>query len=174
MTLKKLFIIAMFLSVTSFFSVDAQQYYGRVSDPDGYTNIRSGASTKYPITGRYRSGYYLYYTPMSNGWSKVYSGTRSNTFMGYMHTSRIVHINPNSSSGYTNYSTSTSSLRRGTIVDPRDNYVNVRTGPGTKYSIATRLWIGTTVYYQGSTSSWVRVYNTSRQYLGYVYRNRIR
>lgn len=173
MTLKKLFIITILFGITSAFSVDAQQYYGRVSDPDGYTNIRSGASTKYPIIGRYRSGYYLYYTPLSSGWSKVYSGTRSNTFLGYMHTSRIVRINPNSSSNYTS-STSTSSLRRGTITDPRDNYVNVRKGPGTKYAIVTRLWIGTTVYYQGSSSNWVRVYNTNKQYLGYVYRNRIR
>ena len=174
MKLNKLFILTLLLSVTSMFSIDAQQYYGRVSDPDGYTNIRSGASTRYPSIGSYRSGYYLYYTPMSNGCSKVYSGTRSNTFMGYMHTSRIVRINPNSSSSYTTGGTSTSSLRRGTIVDPRDNYVNVRKGPGTNYAIVSRLWIGTTVYYQGSSSGWVKVYNGNRNYLGYVARSRIR
>ena len=172
MKLNKLFILTLLLSVASMFSIDAQQYYGRVSDPDGYTNIRSGASTRYPIIGSYRSGYYLYYTPMSNGWSKVYSGTRSNTFMGYMHTSRIVRINANSSS-YTTGGTSTSSLRRGTIVDPRDNYVNVRTGPGTKYAITSRLYVGTYVYYRGS-SSWVKVYNSNGTYLGYVAKSRIR
>ena len=54
MKLNKLFILTLLLSVASMFSIDAQQYYGRVSDPDGYTNIRSGASTRYPIIGSYR------------------------------------------------------------------------------------------------------------------------
>ena len=81
-------------------SQDVQQgnsglYYGRVSDPDGYTNIRREASINSPITRRYNSGEYLYYIPMSNGWSKVYSANRSSTFIGYMHTSRIVRVNQN-------------------------------------------------------------------------------
>jgi uncharacterized protein YgiM (DUF1202 family) len=172
MILKKLFLLALLFGLSSTVSIDAQQYYGRVSDPDGYTNIRTGASVNSPITRRYYSGYYLYYTPMKNGWSKVYSGARSNTFMGYMHTSRIVRVNPNS--GYSSSTYTSNGLRRGTIVDPRDNYVNVRKGPGTNYSIVTCLYVGTTVYYQGSSSNWVRVYNSSMQYLGYVYRNRIR
>ena len=81
-------------------SQDVQQgnsglYYGRVSDPNGYTNIRREASINSPITRRYNSGEYLYYIPMSNGWSKVYSANRSSTFIGYMHTSRIVRVNQN-------------------------------------------------------------------------------
>ncbi len=171
MTLKKLFILALVVGISSLVSIDAQKYYGRVSDPDGYTNIRNGASTRYPIIGRYQSGHYLYYTPMNNGWSRVYSGTSSNTFMGYMHTSRIVRVNPNN--GYTSSASSTSGLRGGYIVDPRDNYVNVRTGPGAKYAITSRLYVGTYVYYRGS-SSWVKVYNSNGTYLGYVAKSRIR
>lgn len=68
-------------------------YYGCVSDPDGYTNIRREASLSSPITRRYNTGEYLYYIPMSNGWSKVYSANRSSTFIGYMHTSRIIRVN---------------------------------------------------------------------------------
>ncbi len=115
--MKKLFLAALLVGVMSISSVDSyaqrpygryydgygrphQQQtikrYGRVSDPDGYTNIRRGPSTKSPIIGRYNSGDYLYYVPQSNGWSKVYSGVRGNTFMGYMHTSRIRRVNPNS------------------------------------------------------------------------------
>lgn len=167
MELKRLFICAVILCIASAFTIDAQKYYGRVSDPDGYTNIRTGPSTSYPITRTYQSGHYLYYTPQSNGWSKVYSGERSSTFMGYMYSNRIVRVNPNSSAS------ASSGLRYGTIVDPRDNYVNVRKGPGTKYAIVTQLWVGTKVYFE-SGSGWVRVYNTSKQYLGYVYRDRIR
>lgn len=68
-------------------------YYGCVSDPDGYTNIRREASLTSPITKRYNTGEYLYYIPMSNGWSKVYSANSTSTFIGYMHTSRIVRVN---------------------------------------------------------------------------------
>ena len=159
----------MLIMVASALGVNAQQYYGRVQDKDGYTNIRRGASTNAAIVRQYQSGDYLYYTPQSNGWSKVYSGKSSNTFMGYMHTSRIVKVNPNGTSS----SSSTTNLRRGTIVDPVDNYVNVRKGPGTKYAICTQLYVGTTVYYQ-SGSGWVKVYDANQRYLGYVYRNRIR
>lgn len=69
--------------------------YGRVTDPDGYTNIRKGPSTNYPIVRRYYSGEYLYYVPQKSGWSKVYSGVSNSTYMGYMHTSRIKRVNPN-------------------------------------------------------------------------------
>ena len=171
--MKKFFLLSLVAFMASFISVDAQKYLGYVSDPDGFTYIRAAASNKAEILGDYTSGEYLYYTPLKNGWSKVYSDASSSSFMGYMHTSRIVRINPNSSS-YTTGGTSTSSLRRGTIVDPRDNYVNVRKGPGTNYAIVSRLWIGTTVYYQGSSSGWVKVYNGNRNYLGYVARSRIR
>ena len=167
--MKKIAALALIM-VASALGVNAQQYYGRVQDKDGYTNIRRGASTNSPIARQYQSGDYLYYTPQSNGWSKVYSGKSANTFMGYMHTSRIVKVNPNQSSSS---SSATSNKRRGIIVDPVDNYVNVRKGPSTNHAIATQLTVGTTVYYEGS-SKWVKVYDTNQRYLGYVYRNRIR
>ena len=151
-------------------TINAQQYYGRVQDADGYTNIRRGPSSNYAIVRQYQSGDYLYYTPQSNGWSKVYSGKSSNTYMGYMHTSRIVRVNPNSS-----YDRSPSvNYRSGYITDPRDTYVNIRKGPGTNYAITGRLNIGTFVYYTTTGSNWYKVYNSSKRYLGYVYRDRIR
>ena len=162
-----------FLLLTVLFtvmSVNAQQYYGRVSDPDGYTNIRKGPGVKYPISGRYSSGDYLYYTPVGNGWAKVYSGARSSTYMGYMATSRIIKINPNGN----DYSSSSSNYYSGYITDPKDNYVNVRKGPGTNYAIRSRLYVGDFVYYTRTSSKWVKVYNSNYQYLGYVYRDRIR
>ena len=150
-------------------TVCAQKYYGRVSDPDGYTNIRRGPSTSSPIVRRYNSGEYLYYTPQGNGWSKVYSGARSGTYMGYMSTSRIQRINPNNSYD----SAPASNFMSGYITDPDDNYVNLRKGPGTNYAIVGRLQVGTYVYYTTGGSNWLKVYNRSKKYLGYVYYDRI-
>lgn len=158
-------------SLMAFFNANAQKYYGYVSDPDGYTNIRSSASSKSSIVGTYRSGDYLYYTPAKNGWCKVYTSTSSNSFMGYMHSSRIVRVDPNRN--YQEELDDTPNLRQGYIVDPTDNYVNVRTGPGSKYAISTHLYVGTFVYYEKG-SKWVRVYDQDMNYLGYIARSRIR
>ncbi len=149
----------------------APQFYGQVSDPDGYTNIRRGPSTSYPIVRRYDSGDYLYYTPQGNGWSLVYSGDKANTFMGYMHTSRIVRVDPNRSDSY---GYSGDSYRKGYIVDPVDDYVNIRKGPGMNYAIVGRLDTYTDVYYTSTGSNWYKVYDMNKNYLGYVYYNRVK
>ncbi len=164
-------VVILMVLMLSALGINAQQYYGRVQDSDGYTNIRRGPGTSYAIVRTYRSGDYLYYTPQSNGWSKVYSGVKSSTYMGYMHTSRIVRVNPNT--GQT-VSGSSTSMKSGTIIDPVDNYVNVRRGPGTKYAISSRLNVGTRIYYVPATSGWAKVYNTNKVYLGYVALSRIR
>ena len=144
--------------------------YGRVSDPDGYTNIRRGPSINDAIVKRYYSGDYLYYTPLSNGWSMVYSGNTASTFMGYMSTNRIVKVNPVKE----NNSTSSGSYHKGYMVDPKDDYVNVRKGPGMTYDIVTQLDINTVVYYITTTNSkWYKVYDMDKNYLGYVYYDRI-
>lgn len=157
------------LMMVSALTVSAQKYYGRVSDPDGYTNIRRGPSTSSPIVRRYNSGEYLYYTPQGNGWSKVYSGAKSGTYMGYMSTSRIVRVNPNNSYD----APPRVSFMSGYITDPRDNYVNLRKGPGTNYAIVGRLEVGTYVYYSAGSSNWLKVYDRGRRFLGYVYYDRI-
>lgn len=149
-------------------AVNAQQYYGRVNDPDGYVNIRRGASINSAIVRRYNSGDYLYYTPLSNGWSEVYTGQNSNTFMGYMSTSRIVRVNPNSSKP------AAPKFYSGYITDPKDNYVNVRRGPGTNYAISSRLNLGKFVYYQPAGNGWAKVYDSNKNFLGYVASSRIR
>ena len=156
-------------------SVSAQQYYGRVSDPDGYTNIRSGPSTSNAIKSRYNSGDYLYYTPENNGWSKVYSGTKSSTFMGYMHTSRIQRINPNSSS-YSNTPTFSSNANfcYGRVTDP-DGYTNIRRGPSTSTAISRRYNSGDYLYYVPESNGWSKVYsaNNSSSFMGYMHTSRI-
>ena len=155
----------------------APQFYGQVSDPDGYTNIRRGPGTNYPIVRQYNSGDYLYYTPQNNGWSLVYSGVKANTFMGYMHTSRIVRVNPNSGSSYSSSNSNSypsANYHEGYIVDPVDDYVNVRKGPGINYAIVGRLDTYTDVYYTTTGSNWYKVYDGNYNYLGYVYYDRIK
>ncbi|MBP3727083.1 MAG: SH3 domain-containing protein [Bacteroidaceae bacterium] len=163
----KRFLLLLAVVLTTSLCAMAQQRYGRVVDPDGYTNIRKGPGTNYAIVRRYQSGEYLYYTPLSNGWSKVYSANKSSSFMGYMATSRIRYVNPNAGSA-----TSTS-LRKGTVVDPRDTYVNIRKGPGTNYAITGQLAVGSDIHYKPYNSGWVKVYEFER-FLGYVAKSRIR
>ena len=153
------------------------KYYGQVQDKDGYTNIRRGPSTNDPIVRQYNSGDYLYYTPLTDGWCMVYSGDKANTFMGYMHGSRIVQVNTNSGGSYSSSSSSpapSGDYHRGYLIDPKDTYVNVRKGPGTDYPIVRPLDTFTDIYYTKTGSKWYKVYDTNLNYLGYVYYDRIK
>lgn len=69
------------------------------------------------------------------------------------------------------------------IVDPVDNYVNIRKGPGTNYSITRRVhtydwccdheqperWL-----VKKKKSNWWELYTFSREFVGYIYYNRVR
>ena len=90
--------------------------------------------------------------------------------MGYMHTSRIVRVEAQNEDVENAYE---SAYEKGYIVDPEDDYVNVRTGPGTNYAIACRLAVSTDVLFEKTKSKWVKVYDEYGNYLGYVYRSRI-
>ena len=141
---------------------------GMAPSADNSQNWHFVGINKAEILGDYTSGEYLYYTPLKNGWSKVYSAKSSSSYMGYMSTSRIVRINPNSGNS------NGSSFISGVITDPTDSYVNVRRGPGTKYAISSRLDVGTRVYYVRTGTNWVKVYNLEKAYLGYVAASRVR
>ena len=168
--MKKLLSITLLAILASFVTVDAQKYYGYVSDPDGFAYIRASASTKAEIVGDFTSGEHLYYTPLKNGWSKVYSDASSSSFLGYMHTSRIVRAEAQNEDVKDAYE---SAYEKGYIVDPDDDYVNVRKGPGTNYEIVCHLPVSTDVYFEKSNSKWVKVYDEDFNYLGYVHRSRI-
>lgn len=146
---------------------DAQEYYGRVKDADGYTNIRRAPTTDAAVVRRYNSGDYLYYTPLEGGWSKVYSAKQSSSFMGYMSTSRIVRINTD------RVVTPEADMTLGYITDPKDSYVNVRRGPSTDHAICGRLNVGDAVYFQNVGNGWVRIYNRDKKALGYVAKSRV-
>ena len=151
-------------------SIDAQQYYGRVSDSDGYTNIRRGPSSKHAIVSHYKSGDYLYYTPDKNGWCKVYSSNKSSSFMGYMHGSRIMKVNPTGSSS----SSSSATMRYGRVYD-QDGYANIRRSPSTSAAICRSYKSGDYLYYIPGSNGWSKVYSgkSSKTFMGYMHTSRI-
>lgn len=166
--MKKLFLILAVLFVSSI-TCSAQLLSGLVQDSDGYTNIRSKPSTSASILFQYSSGDLIFYTPLNNGWSKVYEQNDVSTFLGYMSTSRIKRINISEMSD-----PDEPTYRRGVIVDPVDSYVNIRKGPGTNYAIDGRLDVGDRVLYIPVNKSWVKIYNIyNKEFIGYVARNRI-
>lgn len=72
----------------------------------------------------------------------------------------------------------------GEVTDPKDEYVNVRKGPGRNYSVVEKLYVGEYVCYQKATPEWLKVYRFERngseslsgvfEFLGYVYHDRIK
>jgi hypothetical protein len=61
----------------------------------------------------------------------------------------------------------------GMIVDPVDNYVNVRKGPGTNYPIVTKVNTDEFYCFKKTNTNWVKLYTETGKYLGYIYKNRI-
>ena len=64
-------------------------------------------------------------------------------------------------------------LQRGIVNDPTDDYVNVRSGPGTKYNVLTTLNVGENVLYEPSTSHWLKVYYEDGSFMGWIFHNRV-
>ena len=80
----------------------------------------------------------------------------------------------------------------GEIIDPVDNYVNVRKGPGTNYPVVMKvytkdwildheeLWESNSVsasgrfYYQKTKTNWLKLYSNPGHFLGYIYKDRIK
>ena len=66
----------------------------------------------------------------------------------------------------------------GMVTDPVDNYVNIRKGPGTNYSIVDRIDVGDYVTFKYSNNNWLQVYeldkvaqNKSWEIMGYMHTN---
>ena len=186
-------ILLTLLALLTLTGVQAQRYQGRIQDKDGYVNVRMSASTSSAVKMRLRSGSTIYYSPMKNGWSRVYNSKKSGNPIGYVHTSRIVSadsktkknrntnrttatgINPtvNTNDNVRTKTTTEGKLRKGIITDPVDNYVNIRKGPGTNYAICGQLLVGADIHYIPYNSGWVKVYEYER-FLGYVAKSRVR
>ena len=106
-------------------------------------NVRSGPSTSYSATASLRPGQVVVLISQSNGWYKVklYNGTT-----GWVSSSYISKTDT--------YGESTASL-------------NVRSGPGTNYSIKTTLKRGEIVTITKSSNSWYEI-KTNSNITGWV------
>ena len=106
-------------------------------------NVRSGPSTSYSVTASLRPGQVVVLISQSNGWYKVklYNGTT-----GWVSSSYISKTDT--------YGESTASL-------------NVRSGPGTNYSIKTTLKRGEIVTITKSSNSWYQI-KTNANITGWV------
>ena len=85
----------------------------------------------------------------------------------------------------------------GEITDPRDNYVNIRKGPGTNYAIVRTVDVGSIIYYKKTDSNWLEVYGVKYEdfdifsmvddphyfednefdkkiFVGYIYKDRVK
>ena len=170
--MKKSILTLTFLVVCAI-TANAQLFSGLVNDPDGYANIRTKPTTSAPVLYEKESGDLIFYSPMNNGWSKVYKENDTSTFLGYMSTSRIKRINISEMSDPGEEDDEPTYIS-GEIVDPQDSYVNIRKGPGTNYAIVGRLDVGTFILYIPYNDKWAKVYNRyNKKYLGYVAMSRI-
>lgn len=69
------------------------------------------------------------------------------------------------------------------VKDPRDDYVNIRKGPGTNYPIVQRLCVGQHIYFQKTNTNWLKVFEYEDNYgreigifklIGYIYKDRVK
>ena len=72
----------------------------------------------------------------------------------------------------------------GEVTDPKDDYVNIRKGPGTNYPVVEKIDVGDYICYQKTNGAWLKVYDFERNnteclsgtfhFLGYMYKDRVK
>eukprot|EP01107_Rhizomastix_libera_P002668 TRINITY_DN145_c1_g2_i1.p1 TRINITY_DN145_c1_g2~~TRINITY_DN145_c1_g2_i1.p1 ORF type:complete len:360 (-),score=91.36 TRINITY_DN145_c1_g2_i1:122-1105(-) len=97
-------------------------------------NVRSGPGTSYSVVTSLSKGKIVSVTSISNGWAKISSGYVSSQYLTKVATT---------STSSTSYTVTTSAL-------------NMRSGPGTGYSIVKVLSMGDTVLVTSITSGWAK------------------
>jgi uncharacterized protein YraI len=126
---------------------------------DGPSNVRSGPGTGYSIIYVYQTGerVRIYGSQTSGGWYRTYVNGRK----GYIHRSQV---------RFEGSSTTSSGYRWGVIVDGPSN---VRSGPGTDYSIVTVLETGEQVKVYGATQNgWYITYVNGAK--AYIHKSQVR
>ena len=65
-----------------------------------------------------------------------------------------------------------SGLLSGSVIR-EGGYTNVRQGPGTNYSVVTKIKDGSSIFYTVHNANWCKVYNSSGQMLGYMHSSKV-
>ena len=155
----KRLVIMMALAISAL-GVSAQTR-GTVKQEGGYTNIRKGPGTNYPIVAKVKDGSSIYYSAGTNGWYKVY--TDKMQFSGYVSASKIVTGNSRS-----NANANSTILKQYAFVKQEGGYTNIRKGPGSSYAIVEKVKDGSTIIVDTSFNSWVRVFRNNGSLIGYI------
>lgn len=140
----------------------------RVKQEGGYTNIRSGPGTGYSIVTKYRDGSNIYVGSSRGGWRPVYRNA-SGGFIGYISSSKVVTRRSSRNSG-PNYSAADTRYVR---VKPEGGYTNLRSGPGTRYSIVDKVRDGSWIFVMPQQGSWSTVHTSSGKYRGWISNSKI-
>ena len=146
--------------VTTASSGGAQSAPAQTASQTGYINgtevrMRSGAGTTTSILGVYNTGTEMTITGESNGWYAVtYNGTNGYVCKDFMTTSKPASAAPSAGSA------------SGTEGYIKGDYVYLRSGPGTGYSVLGMNNNGTPLTITGESNGWTSVTINGKQ--GYV------
>ncbi|MBR6980305.1 MAG: SH3 domain-containing protein [Prevotella sp.] len=144
----------------------AAQRFGLVKDEGGFTNIRKGPGTNYPVVEQVQDGSFISFDTGIGSWYKVYTTYTDGTpqeMIGYIHSSKVVV--PKKSKGVCK--------NLGFVVD-EDGYTNVRKGPGTRYAIVGKVRDGSFILCSGDyDDGWYKVYTQTGVFRGYMSASRI-
>lgn len=133
-----------------------------ILDEGGRTNIRKGPGSNYSIVRKMDDGFGIYIGDNVGGWYEVYETCPTcddglSPRIGYIHQSKVVIPR------YTGYSMTVA------IVMPEGGYTNIRKGPGTSYSIVSKVKDGSYILIEDNyEASWLRVFSQQGNFKGYI------
>ena len=112
------------------------------SPGDGYLNLRTGPGSEFAIITRMYHGSTVNTLEYAGGWARVEheSGAVGWAFRKYM-------VRP------------AATPARFYIYSPGDGFLNLRTGPGTRFDVVVRMYNGEWVEVLERSGNWVRVYH---------------
>ncbi len=143
------------------FALQADSDFGTGTVTGSGVNVRSGPSTAYSAVGTASEGDTMSVTGVSGGWFKVrYKDADAYLYSDYMSVSWLT--------GGSTAPEAPSPSPSGTAGVITGNYVRMRSGPGTGYSVLGTYNSGTKMTITGSSGDWYAVSCNGLQ--GYVYK----
>lgn len=130
-----------------------------VKEEGGYTNIRKGPGTNFPIVDKVKDGDCVWAKQTGSGWYAIYAeyGSSDYYIIGYIAASKIVI--PRSNGVWKTVA----------WVKQEGGYTNVRKGPSASSAIVKKVKDGSQIFVeQNFDKSWLRVYSHNGTQIGYI------
>lgn len=137
------FLLALFLTLMTPLQLHAERM-AVYAPGDGFLNLRTGPGTRFAVLRRMGHGSLVNTLELSGSWARVEHETGA---VGWAHRRYMVPV-------------STPPAQR-IVHSPGDGFLNLRTGPGTRYAVVRRMYNGSRVQVLESAGSWVRVRHDS-------------